>query len=157
MPTENRSTMVSVPRELTPEMREAYEANSLAPVGPISRTGYLAMLDAAPADQHQGEPVALPARKAHKKGNSPMQNAKNSAWNACLDEIAKLGPLYAHPAPAVQQQPVPPYRFIVRSTGGGPNSCEVSKAHESLWQSEEHARRVRAATEVGQIDRGPVV
>lgn len=59
MPTENRSSnteMVLVPRELTPEMRQAYEAHSLAPVGPISKTGYLAMLDAAPV-QHQGEPV----------------------------------------------------------------------------------------------------
>lgn len=45
------------------------------------------------------EPVVLPARKVHKKGNSPMQNAKNSAWNACLDEIAKLGPLYTHADP----------------------------------------------------------
>lgn len=53
----------------------------------------------AAAQQHQGEPISLPARKVHKKGNSPMQNAKNSAWNACLDEIAKLGPLCAHADP----------------------------------------------------------
>ncbi|WP_342649142.1 hypothetical protein [Pseudomonas sp. REB1044] len=60
----------------------------------------IALSDVLPAQQHQGEPVALPVRKTHKKGNSPMQNAKNSAWNACLDEITKLGPLYTHPAPA---------------------------------------------------------
>lgn len=34
--------------------------------------------------------VVLPERKKHKNGNSPMQNAKNSAWNACLDEIERL-------------------------------------------------------------------
>ncbi|MFK3922105.1 hypothetical protein ACI2JC_21025 [Pseudomonas fulva] len=59
---------------------------------PVVGLGPMAM--AAHAVQHQGELVALPLRKTHKKGNSPMQNAKNSAWNACLNEIAKLGPLY---------------------------------------------------------------
>lgn len=37
-----------VPVELTEAMREAYEANSIAPIGPISKYGYRAMLDAAP-------------------------------------------------------------------------------------------------------------
>lgn len=48
-----------------------------------------------PAEQHQGEPVALPARKPQR-----ITDARAEGWNACLDEIAKLGPLYAHPAPS---------------------------------------------------------
>ncbi|WP_409264680.1 hypothetical protein [Pseudomonas sp. KCJK9000] len=98
MPTENRSSnteMVSVKRELVEQaMQPCFEAGFGIP--------HDALRDvlAKPAQQHQCEPVALPARKAHKKGNSPMQNAKNSAWNACLDEIAKLGPLYTHADPA---------------------------------------------------------
>lgn len=46
-----------VPVELTEAMREAYEANSIAPIGPISKYGYRAMLDAAPVADTQ-EPTA---------------------------------------------------------------------------------------------------
>lgn len=46
-----------VPVELTEAMREAYEANSIAPIGPISKYGYRAMLDAAPVTEIQ-EPAA---------------------------------------------------------------------------------------------------
>lgn len=46
-----------VPVEPTAEMLEAYESASIAPVGPISKNGYKAMLAAAPAVQ--GEPVAF--------------------------------------------------------------------------------------------------
>ncbi|BBV96413.1 hypothetical protein [Pseudomonas monteilii] len=103
MPTENRSSnteMVLVPRELTPEMRQAYEAHSLAPVGPISKTGYLAMLDAAPA-QHQGEPVAWLL----------FEGDEEPVDFTLLPEVAKAWPehaqpLYTHPAPAEQQDPV---------------------------------------------------
>ncbi|WP_372822460.1 hypothetical protein ACCE15_08995 [Pseudomonas parafulva] len=56
-----------------------------------------------PAGPRQGEPVALPARMSDlDRFNNPLKDR----WNACLDEIAKLGPLYTHPAPAVQQEPV---------------------------------------------------
>ncbi|WP_433886914.1 hypothetical protein [Pseudomonas vranovensis] len=50
-----------------------------------------------PAAQHQGEPVALPARlpmRSPEDRNLPKGHA--GGWNACLDEIAKLGPLYTH-------------------------------------------------------------
>lgn len=50
--------MVMVPRAPTREMLEAYERYSLAPIGPLSKSGYDAMLDAAPAQQGEGEPVA---------------------------------------------------------------------------------------------------
>ena len=53
---------------------------------------------AKPAEQHQGEPVVLPARKREftDSGTALLQNL---SWNACLDEIAKLGPLYTHADP----------------------------------------------------------
>ncbi|MGN8259460.1 hypothetical protein ACLEJW_09020 [Pseudomonas sp. SMSB3] len=50
------------------------------------------MAGVAPAEQHQGEPVALPARL-------PEHRIDSHGWNACLDEIAKLGPLYTRADP----------------------------------------------------------
>lgn len=56
---------------------------------------------AQPAQHHQGEPVALPARKSQPTELSDVfVDANNEGWNACLGEIAKLGPPYTHPAPA---------------------------------------------------------
>ena len=55
------------------------------------------MAGAVLAGQHQGEPVTLPARKDPTQGWAvPGGVAKADGWNACLDEIAKLGPLYTH-------------------------------------------------------------
>lgn len=55
--------------------------------------------DTLPATQHRGEPVALP-------GRLPEHRAAAHGWNAYHDEIAKLGPLYTHPAPVHQGEPV---------------------------------------------------
>lgn len=57
---------------------------------------------AKPAEQHQGEPVALPERKITNVLNYHAALGAEG-WNACLDEIAKLGPLYPRP---VQGEPV---------------------------------------------------
>ncbi|WP_313644880.1 hypothetical protein [Pseudomonas sp.] len=55
------------------------------------------MAGVAPAEQHQGEPVALPARMSDlDRFNNPLKDR----WNACLDEITKLGPLYTLADPA---------------------------------------------------------
>lgn len=51
-----------------------------------------------PAEQHQGEPVVLPACKSKLSMSHDWDTGHLDGWNACLDEIAKLGPLY--PAPA---------------------------------------------------------
>lgn len=49
----------------------------------------------ARAEQHQGEPAVLPARKPEPTEESDVfTDSENSGFNACLDEIAKLGPLY---------------------------------------------------------------
>ncbi|MBA6068356.1 hypothetical protein [Pseudomonas mosselii] len=66
------------------------------------RDGWLRAADelrallAQPAEQRQGDPVALPARK-----NAPPLSGDQYGygWNACLDEITKLGPLYTHADP----------------------------------------------------------
>ncbi|MBF8764166.1 hypothetical protein IR009_02885 [Pseudomonas putida] len=56
---------------------------------------------AQPAQQHQGEPVALPARKdPTQHWVEPGGVHKAEGWNSYHDEIAKLGPLYTRPAPA---------------------------------------------------------
>jgi len=55
------------------------------------------------AEQGQGEPVALPARWTRQNFPAYMSDdaamARVETWNACLDEIAKLGPLYTHADP----------------------------------------------------------
>lgn len=63
------------------------------------------------AEQQHGKPVALPQRKddPNPENYGPFDSQLNEdcmeviGWNACLDEIAKLGPLYRHP---VQGEPV---------------------------------------------------
>lgn len=55
-----------------------------------------------PPEQHQVDPVALPARR-DESTESYTACLQSSGWNACLDELAKLGPLYTRPA---QGEPV---------------------------------------------------
>jgi len=63
---------------------------------------------------HQGEPVALPERKTEDAPGWRLHDGSwnhdydseaghAEGWNACLDEIAKLGPLFSRP---VQGEPV---------------------------------------------------
>lgn len=51
------------------------------------------------SEQHQVEPVALPMRRSWSGIAGWKDQAEIKAWNACLDEIAKLGPLYTHADP----------------------------------------------------------
>lgn len=62
-----------------------------------------------PAEKNLGEPVELPNRKLHVHQGLSHTDAKVDGWNACLDEIAELGPLYSHPAPG-QGEPVAWFR-----------------------------------------------
>lgn len=50
-------------------------------------------------DMVMGMPVALPERKAITAHGLTALDSEAEGWNACLDEIAKLGPLYARPIP----------------------------------------------------------
>ena len=64
--------------------------------------------------QHQGEPVALPARKdTTQHWAEPGGVHKAEGWNAYHEELARLGPLYTHPAPFQQGEPVAFYREFV--------------------------------------------
>lgn len=53
-----------------------------------------------PAEQRHGEPVTLPERKPWNSLLATADNLRGEGWNACLHEIAMLGPLYTHPAQA---------------------------------------------------------
>lgn len=93
MPTENRSNdaeMVSVPRDLI-DLTLAHLPNDSAAKWEIHD------LLAQSSEQHQGEPVALPAYKmASAHSSHDWDQGHRDGWTACLDEVAKLGPLYTH-------------------------------------------------------------
>ncbi|MBC3485719.1 hypothetical protein HU750_08545 [Pseudomonas sp. SWRI50] len=61
----------------------------VVPVGPL--TGAV--------EQYPGEPVALPACKAKLSAGHDWDQGYTDGWRACLDEIAKIGPLYTHADP----------------------------------------------------------
>jgi len=63
----------------------------------------ITLADLLPAQQGKGEPVALPEPKAHHLDPSFLPDV-DKGWNACLDEITKLGPLYTHADPAEVEQ-----------------------------------------------------
>lgn len=87
-----KEDMVSLPRELA----ETFErSKSPPPAWAVERLR--AILDAQ-AEQRQGEPLALP-KYLDTEQMDGYQSPYNRGWNACLDEIAKLGPLYAHADP----------------------------------------------------------
>lgn len=70
------------------------------------RQGWARFTTVASGAQHQGEPVALPARKQWGGLLPTAENLRTEGWNAYNEEMAKLGPLYAHPAPVQQGEPV---------------------------------------------------
>lgn len=51
------------------------------------------------AQPRQGGPVALPARKGTHLRYDTLMPTFSKGWNACLDEIAKLGPLFTRTDP----------------------------------------------------------
>lgn len=94
MPTENRPSnteMVSVPRYMAEEISAALISH-----GHVALPRGLQEAMNARADHHQGEPVALPSCKARLSESHDWDQGYRDGWNACLDEIAKLGPLYTH-------------------------------------------------------------
>lgn len=94
----SKNDMVMVPREWLENTIGA------GPGEPICRSDIELLKAALADDQHQGEPVALPARKhIASPPQAYTQRGHDIGWNACLDEIAKLGPLYSRP---VQGEPV---------------------------------------------------
>lgn len=95
----NAEKMVMVPRELAEAAWQALDDDGRFEVSCPLREA----LD-KPAQQGQGEPVALPERRPDLsvllgKSHDPFMKGQDIGWNACLDYIAELGPLYKHPAP----------------------------------------------------------
>lgn len=66
---------------------------------PVRQSDVELLSTAVKAQQHQSEPVVLPERKAITAHGLTALDSEADGWNACLDEIAKLGPLYARPIP----------------------------------------------------------
>lgn len=88
----SNTEMVSVPREVIQYLLDGGYCS-------LEKIEDLRELLAQPAEQHQVELVALPARR-RVRPETPMANLSHiKGWNACLDEIAKLGPLYTHAGP----------------------------------------------------------
>ncbi|OOW00005.1 hypothetical protein MF6396_16855 [Pseudomonas sp. MF6396] len=104
MPTENRSSnteqMVSVPMSM---LEKCLHDARLVRFTCDKHVLHLQDLLAHTAPQHQGEPVVLPACKAKLSMSHDWDQGYSEGWSACLDEIAKLGPLYARAA--VERQP----------------------------------------------------
>lgn len=110
MPTENRSSnteMVSALKKAfttaesgNGEYRIVMKFQSLADMQDCHHKLTLAL--SGLTEQNQSDPVALPDRKTVTAGLLSESNTHNRGWNACLDEIAKLGPLYTRP---VQVEP----------------------------------------------------
>ncbi|AJG13820.1 hypothetical protein RK21_02312 [Pseudomonas plecoglossicida] len=79
------------------ERDAAATGKTITPIGPMSGI--------APAEQHQGKPVKLPAYKLASQYNShDWDEGYRDGWGACRDEIAKLGPLYTHADPGEVEQ-----------------------------------------------------
>lgn len=86
--------MIRIPSTLAESAFDAF-----ASVGMHEQLDALNAILEQPAEQHQGEPVALPERKAITAYGLTALDSEAEGWNACLDEIAKLGPLYTHADP----------------------------------------------------------
>ena len=98
----SKNDMVMVPRDLVEGAAEWLE--SLSDAESAEREVAIALRGAL-RQQHQGEPVALPERRPDLsiilgEHHDPFMKGQDIGWNACLDAIAKLGPLYTHADPA---------------------------------------------------------
>lgn len=58
------------------------------------------------SEQHQGEPVVLPARREWNGLGNAADNLKAAGWNACLMAVEKIGPLYTRDDPNVRWEAV---------------------------------------------------
>lgn len=93
----NGKEMASVPRELLVRWLMDFGRTHAALIELKEDTRAIL---AQSADQPQSEPVVLPARKGTHLRYDTLMPTFSKGWNACLDELAKLGTLYTHQAPA---------------------------------------------------------
>ena len=117
-----------VPVKPTTEMLVAYEKASIAPVGPISKNGYKAMLAAAPAVQV--EPVAWIVRHPRFCGKFTDDKETAEYWES--KEQGCTAPLFLHsqPAPAIVSKMVEALESLLEVQDEG---CRYD--HEGYCQS----------------------
>lgn len=98
----SNTEFVMVPRDVLHDSVNGYEHEQGR-----ARNKLRSLLE-QPAQHRQGEPVALPERismtKLPTEQSSRYHIGERHGWNACLDEIAKLGPLYTHADPGEVEQ-----------------------------------------------------
>lgn len=142
----SKNDMVMVSRELA----EAILGN--AAQGYFSKDHGDGLRKALKAEQHQSEPVELPQRMEHadtRDHDAPVEihNATVAGWNACLDEIAKLGPLFGRP---VYGEPVAVFsidatgyrvRILESATSNLPADGELLYTHANPVEVERHIER----------------
>jgi len=104
----------------------------------------ITLADFLPAEQHQSEPVALPGRKdPTQHWAEPGGPYKAYGWNDCLDELAKLGPLYTRPA---QGEPV---AYVITPPG-----CAAALVHAvDLTYRSEHAVPLYTHADPAEVKR----
>ena len=93
MPTENRSSSNHATRTFTLDSLTA-ALEQVQAFHEISADLIAENVFGQPAQQGQDKPVALPARRQWNGLGNAADTLKASGWNACLDKIAELGPLY---------------------------------------------------------------
>lgn len=99
MPTENRSNTEMVSVQATIESLEEAYAGDSALEFMNDAAQLLRQFKSLSTLEHPGEPVALPSCNAKLSDSHDWDQGYRGGWRACLDEIAKLGPLYTRPVP----------------------------------------------------------
>jgi len=117
--------------------KEEAERDAAATGLPIVGLG--PMSGVAPAEQHQGEPVILPERKPWNGLLATADNLRGEGWNACLHEIAMLGPLYTHPAQA--------------AAGEDNSPADIDWNHVTELEAENYAMGAQLAERDALLDR----
>ncbi|MCE1114157.1 MULTISPECIES: hypothetical protein [Pseudomonas] len=125
----NTNQMLCVPRELLEQALDAAAA-----VGMQDVADELDRILTPTAKQHGVGPVALPARMP--TGNitephHPWAPGVREGWNKCLDEVAKLGPLFARPHLAEQDALLPPVEGNLLPSIG--SEALIYLARENKW------------------------
>ncbi|MGR3991438.1 coiled-coil domain-containing protein [Pseudomonas sp. 1121_17] len=139
----SNNQMVLAPRELL-ERLDLGKNTAVA----MAALPELRELLAKPAEQHQGEPVALPERRDEMTADW-RDDPGAVQWNACLDEIAKLGPLYTRPA-----QGEPAFWMYEMDGHMGPHVYTKTRWRECKEPFTETALYTRAdPAEVGEIKK----
>lgn len=120
----NEQKMVMVPHELLKRC-----------IQPVCEQADWDKLKNIAAEQHQGEPVLLPMRRSWSGIAGWRDQAEIKAWNACLDEIAKLGPLYTHADPGEVERLRNCLRTEVEAGDSWKREADELRAHLAEWDA----------------------